>query len=77
VIASRFPEMGRVVDETGCGWLVDPTDPVTVADAMEQALANPGECRARGDAGRKAVLERYNWSMAERIMLNAYGQLCR
>jgi len=33
-VASRFPEMGRVVTETGCGWLVDPTDPVSVACAI-------------------------------------------
>jgi glycosyltransferase involved in cell wall biosynthesis len=77
VIASRFPEMGRVVDETGCGWLVDPTDPVRVADAMEQALANPSECRARGEAGRKAVLARYHWGIAEKALLDLYAGLAR
>jgi len=77
VVASRFPEMGRVVDETGCGWLVDPTDPVSVAAAMEQAFANPEECQARGQAGRRAVLERYNWDSAERILLRVYQRIER
>ena len=75
VIASRFPEMGRVVEETGCGWLVDPADPAVVAEAMERALANPEECRTRGEAGRRAVLDRYNWSAAEAILLGIYRKL--
>jgi glycosyltransferase involved in cell wall biosynthesis len=75
VIASRFPEMGRVVEEAGCGWLVDPADPAAVAEAMELALANPEECRARGEAGRRAVLDRYNWSAAEAILLGIYRKL--
>jgi len=75
VVASRFPEMGRVVTETGCGWLVDPTDPVSVACAIEDALADPEECRARGQAGRRAVLERYNWRTAERALLGVYARI--
>ena len=77
VIASRFPEMERVVEQTGCGWLVDPTDPVSVAAAIEQALANPEECRARGQAGRRAVRERYNWDSAERALLGVYERIAR
>ena len=77
VVASRFPEMGRVVEQTGCGWLVDPTDPVSVAEAIEQALANPEECRARGQAGRRAVLEHYNWGTAERTLLGVYEKIAR
>ena len=75
VVASRFPEMGRVVEQTGCGWLVDPTDPVSVAEAIGQALANPEACRARGQAGRRAVLDRYNWGSAERTLLGVYARL--
>ena len=77
VVASRFPEMGRVVEESGCGWLVDPTDPASVAAAIEQAFANPEECRVRGRAGRMAVLERYNWDSAERILLGVYERIAR
>jgi glycosyltransferase involved in cell wall biosynthesis len=75
VIASRFPEMERVVEQTGCGWLVDPADPAAVAEAIEHALANPEECRARGQAGRRAVLDRYNWDSAERTLLGIYARL--
>ena len=77
VIASRFPEMERVVEETGCGWLVDPADPAAVAAVMERALTNPAECRSRGEAGRKAVLAQYNWEQAEKLLLEIYKGLAR
>jgi hypothetical protein len=75
VIASRFPEMGGVVTETGCGWLVDPTSPAEVALAIERAFTDPGELRTRGEAGRRAVLDRYNWNEAEAILLGVYREL--
>jgi len=77
VVASRFPEMSRVVNETGCGWLVDPTSPEAVAAALERALTSPDECRARGEAGKRAVLARYHWGVAEKALLDLYAGLAR
>jgi glycosyltransferase involved in cell wall biosynthesis len=77
VIASRFPDMGRVVEQTGCGWLVDPADPVAVAKALEHAFEHPEECRARGEAGRRAVLGGCNWETAERVLLEIHDRLSR
>jgi hypothetical protein len=67
--------MGGVVTETGCGWLVDPTSPAEVALAIERAFTDPGELRTRGEAGRRAVLDRYNWNEAEAILLGVYRKL--
>jgi glycosyltransferase involved in cell wall biosynthesis len=75
VVASDFPEMARVVHATGCGWLVDPTKPSAIAQALTEALARPGSCAGRGLAGREAVLKYYNWRVAERALLEAYGKL--
>ena len=75
VVASDFPELRRVVNDTGCGWLVDPTDPESLARILEEALSDPGECVRRGYAGRAAVLDRYNWGVAERQLLNCYRGL--
>jgi glycosyltransferase involved in cell wall biosynthesis len=77
VIASRFPDMGRVVEQTGCGWLVDPTDPAAVASVLEYALTHPEECRLRGEAGRRAVLAGYNWEAAEQVLLEIHDRLSR
>ncbi len=77
VIASDFPEMSRVISKTGCGWLVDPTDPKSIVRTLEQVLMNPAECRARGLRGREAAVERYNWSSAERALLALYEKVMK
>lgn len=75
VVVSDFPELRRVVNDTGCGWLVDPTDPESLARVLEEALSDPAECVRRGLAGRAAVWDRYNWGVAERQLLNCYRSL--
>jgi len=75
VVASDFPEMARIVQATGCGWLVDPTKPSAIAQALTEALARPGACASKGLAGREAVLKYYNWRVAERALLETYGKL--
>lgn len=72
VIASNFPEIARVVNESKCGWLVDPTQPEAIAEAMVAVLEKPADSIQRGLAGRKAVEEKYNWSVAEKSLLDMY-----
>jgi len=75
VIASDFPEIGPVVREAGSGWLLDPKSPDAIAAALTSALSDPDACRARGEAGRRAVLSRYHWGIAERALLDLYAKL--
>ena len=77
VIASDFPEIGPVIREAGSGWLVDPKQPESIAAAMTEALSDPDSCRARGEAGRKAVLARYHWGIAEKALLDLYAGLSK
>ncbi|MGQ9678934.1 MAG: glycosyltransferase [bacterium] len=77
VIASNFPEIARVICETKCGWLVDPTQPEMISDTMISLLKNPADCIQRGIAGRKAVENKYHWQVAETSLLNLYQQLFR
>ena len=75
VIASDFPEIAPAVLDAGSGWLVDPRSPDAIAAAMSAALADPAACRMRGEAGRRAVVERYHWGIAERALLDLYARL--
>ena len=77
VIASDFPEIGPVVREAGSGWLVDPRSPDAIASALVSALSDPDACRAKGEAGRRAVVARYHWGIAERSLLDLYARLAR
>jgi glycosyltransferase involved in cell wall biosynthesis len=75
-VASNFPEIARVVNEAGCGWLVDPTSPEAIATALNSVLANPAEALRRGLAGRRLAETKYNWEKAEIELLKIYQHLC-
>lgn len=62
VITSSFPAIAEIVEQAGCGALVDPTN---CLDAALQIVVNwwehPEEARRLGENGRQAVLNSYNW----------------
>lgn len=72
VLASRVPDMDRIVGETGCGFVVDPTDPGEIASAVNRLLEDPGGARRMGEAGRRAIETRYNWEGQARRLVAAY-----
>jgi glycosyltransferase involved in cell wall biosynthesis len=59
VVASAVSGIPEVVVGGETGWLVPPEDPEALARALEEVLADPGEARRRGEAGRQRVAERY------------------
>jgi glycosyltransferase involved in cell wall biosynthesis len=76
VVASDLPGMAAIVRESGCGVLVDPTDPAAIAAALREVLATPetemAAWRARCSA---AALETYNWERQMELVLDEYGRL--
>ena len=76
VVASDLPGMAPIVRETGCGVLVDPTDPTAIAAALREVLATPPdemtEWRARCS---EAARETYNWERQMDVLLAEYGRL--
>lgn len=72
VIASDFPLWREIVVGNQCGMCVDPMDPTTIAQAIDYLVQHPDEARQIGDNGRRAVLERYNWSFEEKKLLHFY-----
>ena len=63
VIFGDMPNMRRLAGETGAGLAVDPASPRQIADAIMRLLADPELARRMGEAGKKAVLERFNWEV--------------
>jgi glycosyltransferase involved in cell wall biosynthesis len=59
VVASRVSGIPEVVVDGVTGWLVPPEDPAALATALAAVLAQPGEARRRGEAGRRRVEEHY------------------
>lgn len=77
VIASDFPLWRRTVDEAGCGLLVDPRDPESIAGAIRWILENPDAAEAMGRRGRAFVIERYNWRQEAGRLVDAYRRWLR
>jgi glycosyltransferase involved in cell wall biosynthesis len=53
---AAFPEL---IEATGGGVLCLPNDPISLASELGKLLDNPLRARALGEAGRKAVFERF------------------
>lgn len=75
VIASRFGDSAKFIQEGNCGVLVDPLNPVEVADAIVWLLQHPAEAEAMGMRGRALIREKYNWELESKTLLEVYARL--
>lgn len=72
VIASNFPKWRTIIEDVGCGILVDPNSPQEIAQAMQWMLDNQREAFNMGMRGRDAVMHKYSWLSEEKTLLNIY-----
>jgi glycosyltransferase involved in cell wall biosynthesis len=72
VVQPRTAAYPEVIESTGGGLLCEPGDPNSLADAIEQLLLNPPQARALGEAGRNAVLEKFNARVMAEETLRAF-----
>jgi glycosyltransferase involved in cell wall biosynthesis len=77
VAASDLPEIRRVVTEGDppVGELFDPTSPDSIADAIRRILSDPVMYEQRRREARRLALERFNWNLEERRLLELYGKI--
>ncbi|BEV72267.1 MULTISPECIES: glycosyltransferase family 4 protein [unclassified Paludibacterium] len=75
VVASDFPVWRAIVEDAGCGLLVDPQDPAAIAAAMNTLLADDQRAAAMGASGQRAVLAKYSWQAEGEKLLALYDQL--
>ncbi len=75
VIASDFPFWKELLKETDCAIFVDPLNPKEIANAIEYLIKNPDIAQKMGENGRKAVIEKFNWSEEEKKLLDLYKTL--
>lgn len=65
VCAIKTPD--KLIPENGCGVMVDPISPEYVANAIrEMAAMSPESLAEMGENGRKAAVERYNYTALAR-----------
>ncbi len=74
-IASDFPAWRQIVEDTGCGLLVNPLDPQGIAHAIRRLLENPAEAEEMGKRGREASMRRFNWASEKNKLLQLYDRI--
>jgi glycosyltransferase involved in cell wall biosynthesis len=75
IVASDFPLWRRLVEEAGCGLLVDPLDPTAIAEALAYLLTHPDDAAEMGRRGRAAVESQFNWDAEAANLVKLYTQL--
>lgn len=75
VVASDFPLWRGIVEDAGCGVLVDPQDPDAIAAAINRLLADDEQAAAMGASGRRAVMAKYSWTVEGDKLVALYRTL--
>lgn len=75
VIGANFPLWRQIIEGEGCGICVDPADPKAIAAAIDALNADPERARRMGEAGNRAVVERYNWNAEAEKLASFYDEL--
>lgn len=74
IIANDVGDLGRIVDQAGCGVLLSEVTPSTIRQAINR-LRDPAIRQEMGSAGRAAAESRYNWTAASQKLERVYDQL--
>ena len=72
VIASDIPLWKEIIEESKCGVFVNPLNSKDIANAVDEMIQNPEALKEMGANGRKAIVQKYNWSNEEEKLLMLY-----
>jgi glycosyltransferase involved in cell wall biosynthesis len=72
VIASNFDLWREIIEGNSCGICVNPENPTEIAQAINYLIANDKEAQKMGENGKRAVVEKYNWTIEKKKLFNVY-----
>jgi glycosyltransferase involved in cell wall biosynthesis len=75
VICSDYRLWKKIIEENNCGICIDPNNIDEIAKSIRYILDNPEEAKKMGENGRKAVVEKYNWGVQEKVLLGLYEKI--
>lgn len=73
VICTRVASMPEIVEDGVTGFIVEPGDHRALGGRLQWVADHPAEAAAMGAAGRRTVLERFQWSQVVQRCLDAYS----
>ena len=74
-IASNLKRWKAFVEENRCGFTVDPNNTEEICKQIIYLIEHPDIRKRMGEAGKKAVLEKYNWKTEEMKLVALYKEL--
>lgn len=77
VICTDFVLWKEIINRFNCGICVSPVDVNAITKAMVYLLDNPEKAKIMGENGRRAVLEKFNWTNEELKLIELYKKLSR
>ena len=75
VIATDFELWKEIIESYDCGICINPHDINAIAEAINYFVNNPDIARQKGENGRRAVKEKYNWATQETNLFELYQKL--
>ena len=75
VIISRTLRASAIVEEHGCGLVVDPDDPGAIAVAIARLIDDPEEAQRMGERGSALVKEQYQWTSEAQKLTRLYAEI--
>jgi glycosyltransferase involved in cell wall biosynthesis len=75
VICTRVASMPEIVDDGRTGFIVEAGDRCALADRLRWLCEHPSEAAAMGSAGRRKVLEHFQWTQVVQRCLDAYSSV--
>ncbi len=75
VVSSNFELWKLIIEGNKCGVCVNPKNPKEIANTIEYLKKNKRKAKLMGNKGREAVINKYNWTLEEKKLLNLYKKI--
>ncbi len=75
IIATTGGAFPEIIEHGETGWMVPPGDSRALADAIRMMLGDAALRARLGQAGRRAIVERFNWRKAAEETLAVYNEV--
>jgi glycosyltransferase involved in cell wall biosynthesis len=75
IITSNFPLWKEVVEDNNCGITVVPTEPKSIAKAIDKLIENDNLAKKLGQNGKEATLNKFSWNAEENKLFRLYKDL--
>ena len=76
ILASNLGNIRRILDESGAGITVNPSDTDALAEGLLRLLEDPDLRRTMGQAGLRYIQNDHHWAVLEKKLLTAYADMC-